>query len=159
MFSIYIPNICQLPNCIHYFLKGRHRIQVSSNICSHNFFFSYNGVIHTRVSRTTLWASWVLKISILTNLMSRWMFLCNFVIEIHPGKAFLTASSAFLGRQRKIPPTHLELPRQARWAIKWRFGFCHHPDTTSNACVCKGFIITLLVRSTTQPGPVWCWGI
>lgn len=59
--------------------------------------------------------------------MSRRVFPWNFLIEIYPGKSFITASSAFLGQQRQPPVSHLGLGRQAMWRVKQRPCPCHHP--------------------------------
>lgn len=122
MVPINSPDICQFPNCIHNFLKEWHRTQVSSNLCSRNFFWR-NGVIHTTMSRTTLRASWILKVFQPSWCQGRG-FLENFWMEIHPLPQFQ--------QQQKAPPAHSELPRQARRAIKRRSDFCQPPAEFSS---------------------------
>lgn len=92
------------------------------------------------MSRTTLWASWILKVSISSKLMPRWGFLQNFWTEIHPGNSSATVSAAAKGSTSTL------------WATQ--------ASKVSNLVQIellpaskKVFIPALLVRSTTEPSP------
>lgn len=109
------------------------------------------------MSRTTLWSSRILKISVPTKPMSKWVFLCNFLIEIHPGKSSATASSdtsktvraTQVGNQAEIcfqPPPRTQWLTHVCKGLKHRG--CGYVPTTSGeehimdqSCVVLGYLI------------------